>query len=103
MTTDDAPRGQDHVNGAAHSNAQAPQFPVVPGGLNHDIFAAKNDQVQTAKEPAHLIELLVEPTPLQDLGEDQVTNRDLLRIEQSFQQIGLGSWLASKVVEPDAP
>src|SRR5438105_1526132 len=101
MTTDDAPRGQHHVNGAAHGNAQTSQLPVVSCGLNHYIFPAENDQIQSGKKSTDLIELLVESTPLENLRKDQIANRDFLGIEKSFKQDSLGSWLASKVVDPD--
>ena len=58
MPVQDAARSQDDIDCAANRHAKAAQPSVVTCGLNDNVFAAENDQLQSAKKPPHLIELL---------------------------------------------
>ena len=101
MPVQDAPRSQDDIDCASHSHAKAAQPSVVTRGLNDNVFAAENDQLQSAKKPSHFIELLVELASLENFGKDQVANGEFLRVEQAFQQVSLDGRFSSEIVDPD--
>jgi hypothetical protein len=86
VTTIEARRRNQRVDGFAGSNAMSSEQPIVASRANGTLVPAKLDYRKSPEQRMSLIEILVAGDALQDLRQDQVADDDPVPIANQFLQ-----------------
>jgi hypothetical protein len=101
-TVRDAACRNEHVDSAAHGDAERTKSAEVSCGLDSQVRAANVDLVELPEQPSGFVEPLVVLEALQDLRQNQVANHQSFDAKILIQPLGLRRRLVAEEVDPDA-
>jgi len=86
----DTSGSDQRIDGLAHGNSEAPQMPEIRRRLNGQRLANDVDLVKGAHQSQGILKVTIICEALQNLGENNVTDRQNFISQKRFQRFGLG-------------
>jgi hypothetical protein len=85
----DAPRCDHRIDGFSDRDAERPEFSEVPRSFDRDFRASEPDESEGREQHVRAFEVGVVPEPLQNLNEDQISDREKFLAEQPVEFVRL--------------